>query len=481
MKINRKLVGYMIFLACMAAAALFAPAGAEDYGAWSMMPPLFIFFFILLTKGVIEGFLWASVLAVFIKFKWELLTVWCEKVKEQITNPDNAYLIIVFLLLGVLITALKMSGAATYFARKVATKARSSKAALLLTWAMSWLLSVDDYLCAFVTGAALSPVTDQYRIPREATAYVIRSSAVHTSSIIPIGSWVVFGATLLETNGFAESGGGVAAYMKCMPFLFYCFVSLLFGFLFCIGKMPKIGLMKKAYERVEAGGSTIPPRDGGSEDEAEEIVEPGEGINLVSFIVPIVSMIGLCIYFDFDMQIGLTAAIFITGVLFAVQKVFTPDRLFSILVEGFNSMMEMTFLLVVGFTMSNMVSELGFTEFVVGAVGGILNPSLLPVLIFVLFSATEFLVTFNWTLYIMVAPAIIALAEATGANPYICLAAMFCAGLFGSNCSFASDAGLCNAAATGVDLYNHNISMMPYSIAAFVISAVLYLAAGFVF
>ena len=240
MKINRKLVGYMIFLACMAAVALFAPVGAEDYGAWSMMPPLFIFFFILLTKGVIEGFLWASVLAVFIKFKWELLTVWCEKVKEQITNPDNAYLIIVFLLLGVLITALKMSGAATYFARKVATKARSSKAALLLTWAMSWLLSVDDYLCAFVTGAALSPVTDQYRIPREATAYVIRSSAVHTSSIIPIGSWVVFGATLLETNGFAESGGGVAAYMKCMPFLFYCFVSLLFGFLFCIGKMPKI-------------------------------------------------------------------------------------------------------------------------------------------------------------------------------------------------------------------------------------------------
>lgn len=192
-------------------------------------------------------------------------------------------------------------------------------------------------------------------------------------------------------------------------------------------------------------------------------------------------MIGLCIYFDFDMQIGLTAAIFITGVLFAVQKVFTPDRLFSILVEGFNSMMEMTFLLVVGFTMSNMVSELGFTEFVVGAVGGILNPSLLPVLIFVLFSATEFLVTFNWTLYIMVAPAIIALAEATGANPYICLAAMFCAGLFGSNCSFASDAGLCNAAATGVDLYNHNISMMPYSIAAFVISAVMYLAAGFIF
>ena len=55
-------------------------------------------------------------------------------------------------------------------------------------------------------------------------------------------------------------------------------------------------------------------------------------------------------------------------------------------------MMEMTFLLVIGLTMTNMVSELGFTEFVVGAVGGVLNPALLPVIIFVLFSATEFLV-----------------------------------------------------------------------------------------
>ena len=479
MKINRKLMGYILFVACLVLVALFAPVEAESYGAWSMMPPLFIFGFILLTKGVIEGFLWAGVLSVFIKYRWAVLTTYCAKVSEQITNPDNTYLILVFLLLGVLITALKQSGAATYFARKVANYAKSSKAALLLTWAMSWLLSVDDYLCAFVTGAALSPVTDQYKIPREATAYVIRSSAVHTSSIIPIGSWVIFGATLLETNGFVESGGGVGAYMKCMPFMFYCFVSLLFGFLFCIGKLPKVGLMKKAYERVEAGGPTIPPVEG-KEELDDEVVEPGPGVNLLSFIIPIGSMIGLCIYFDFDMQLGLTAAILVTGILFAVQKIFSPDHLFGMIVEGFNSMMEMTFLLVIGFTMTNMVSELGFTEFVVGAVGGVLNPALLPVIIFVLFSATEFLVTFNWTLYMMVMPSIIALAAATGANPYVCLGAMFCAGLFGSNCSFASDAGLCNAAATGVDLYNHNISMMPYSITAFVISAVMYLIAGFV-
>lgn len=481
-KISRKVWGYIIMLLCFAAVTIFAPVGADSYDAWAMLPPCFIFVFILLTKGVIEGFLWSGVLAVFIKFRWEVFTTYCGRVSETITNPDNVYLIIVFLLLGVLITLLKLSGAATFFARKVATKAKSSKVALLLTWLMSWLLSVDDYLCAFVTGAALSPLNDQYKTPREATAYVIRSSAVHTSSIIPIGSWVIFGATLLETNKFAASGQGVAEYMKVMPFLFYCFVSLIFGFLFCIGKMPKVGLMKKAYERVENGGSTIPAKKAEEEEgDGEEIVEPRKGVNILSFIIPIASMIGLCIYFDFDMQLGLTMAILITGIIFAVQKIFSVDRLFGLIVEGFNSMMEMTFLLVIGFTMTGMVSELGFTEYIVGATSGILNPALLPVIIFLLFSATEFLVTFNWTLYMMVMPSVIALAQATGANVYVCLGAMFCAGLFGSNCSFASDAGMCTAAATGIDLYDHNLSMMPYSIAAFVISAGLYLVAGFVF
>ncbi|MDD3206086.1 MAG: Na+/H+ antiporter NhaC family protein [Lachnospiraceae bacterium] len=483
MKLNRRIWGYIFLVVCLIVVALFAPTGADYYGAWSLLPAAAIFIFILLTKGVIEGFLWVGVLAVFIKYRWEFFTTYCGKLSETIQDGDNVYLILVFLLLGVLITFLKMSGAATYFARKVATKAKSSRAALLLTWVMSWILSVDDYLNAFVTGAAMSPVTDEYKIPREATAYVIRSSAVHTSSIIPIGSWVIFGATLLETNNFAAGGTGVTEYMKCVPFMFYCFVSLLFGFLFCMGWLPKFGMMKKAYQRVEAGGSTLPKKEAvdGAEVDEEEAIEPRKGVNMLSFLIPIVSMVGFCVYFDFDMQLGLTLAIFVTGALFVVQKIFKSQRIFSLIIEGFNGMMEMTFLLVIGFTMTGTVSELGFTEFVVGATQNIVNPALLPFIIFLLFSATEFLVTFNWTLYMMVMPSIIALSQATGANVYLCLAAMFCAGLFGSNSSFASDAGMCNAAATGLDLYDHNMCCMQYSIPAFIIAALLYLISGFIF
>ena len=67
-------------------------------------------------------------------------------------------------------------------------------------------------------GAAITPLADSYGIPREKTAFVIRSSAVASATLWPLGAWVVFVAVLLETSGFAASGEGVIEYMKCGSF-----------------------------------------------------------------------------------------------------------------------------------------------------------------------------------------------------------------------------------------------------------------------
>ncbi len=102
--LNRKTIGYVFMLACFAAAAIFAPESQDYYAAWAMLPAVAIFVFIILTKSVIEGFLWSGVLAVFIKYRWGFYLIYSDRIAGTITDPDNAYLIIVFLLLGVLIT-----------------------------------------------------------------------------------------------------------------------------------------------------------------------------------------------------------------------------------------------------------------------------------------------------------------------------------------------------------------------------------------
>ncbi|MFL0250533.1 Na+/H+ antiporter NhaC family protein [Clostridium neuense] len=482
MKINlktRRILGYALMIIAFIISAIFTPKGAKYYGVWSMLPAISIFLFVILTKSVIEGFLWCGMLAVFIKYKLDFFTAYQDRVIKTITNSDNAYLAIVFLLLGVMIVMLKKSGAATYFAKIVSKRAKNSKVALIITWLLSFVLCVDDYLQAFVIGASMSTVNDEFKIPREHTAYNIRATAVHTSSLIPIGSWVVFGASLLETDKFATKGMGVHAYMNTVPFFFYSFASLAIAFLLAINVMPKLGGIKKAYERVENGGSLKPLIEGEITSNEEDFHKIRKGVNIISFIVPIASMVGCSVYFNFNMQYGIGLAIFITGALFLIQKIFTMNDLMEILYEGFTSMLQMTFLLIIGITMSDMISDLGFTTFIVNITKGIVNPSILPFIIFILFCSTEFLVTFNWTLYMMALPSVIALASATGANPYICIAALFSAGLFGSNASFASDAGLCSAGGTEIDLYSHNLSGLPYHIISFIIASTAYLACGF--
>lgn len=49
-------------------------------------------------------------------------------------------------------------------------------------------------------------------------------------------------------------GSLMKTYMMAIPYCVYPLVALLIVFLFCMGWFPKLGGMKKAYERVAATG-----------------------------------------------------------------------------------------------------------------------------------------------------------------------------------------------------------------------------------
>ena len=68
-----------------------------------------------------------------------------------------------------------------------------------------------------------------------------------------------------------------------------------------------------------------------------------------------------------------------------------------------------------------------------------------------------------------------------GANIPLCVGAIVSAGLFGTNACVVSDLGVVSARACRVTIYDQYRTSQPYVIIAGVISAVLYLIAGFVF
>ncbi len=480
----RTAIGYIFVALCFVVTAFFAPAvGSEYYGFWSALPPISIFAFILLTKHILEGFLWSGLLAVFIEYHETLFTQYIDETFTSVCDPDNFYVVLLFLLIGVVVVILKKSGASTYFARWISSKAKSSKTVLFITYLVGIALCVDDYTSALAGGAALSPVNDEYHIPREMTAYALRASVTTPACLAPIGSWVIWTAALLEQNGVATEGQGVMVYMtKLLPYLFFPFIVYIVGLLVIFGVIPKFGKMKRAYERVAAGGPPAPvvEKTAYEEEEIEKVSEPRKGVNLIHFFLPIAALFLFGYLFDWNMVYGLIAAIFTTFIFYIVTKVFSVYDATNSVFEGFSYMTQLAIMMVFGLTLCRVCGELGFTEYVVGLTQNFVTPQMLPFIIFVVFCATEFLVTFNWTLYLIAMPIVVALASSTGSNIFLCLGALVSSGVFGYCLAFSSDGGMCACGACGIDIYEQNTTQMPYMLISMGLSAIAYLACGFI-
>ena len=107
-------------------------------------------------------------------------------------------------------------------------------------------------------------------------------------------------------------------------------------------------------------------------------------------------------------------------------------------------------------------------------------PQLMPLLIFIILGATEFITGTNWGLYIIALPIVIPLSQAVGANTLLSISAVLSAGVFGSHICFYSDATIISSSACGCDNFEHGLSQMPYGFLGAVIAMIMFTIAGFV-
>lgn len=491
---KKEYLGYAVMFLCYILVALFAPqlAEGENYGIWTLVPPISIFAFILLTKKILEGFFWSSLLTVFIRYRWGILGGFVDDVFENVTTWDNWWVIYLFLLAGAITYLFKISGAGTYFARWIAKKIKNQKVAMFVTSLILWPLSIDDYMSALVTGSVFSPLLDTYGVPREMTAYVIRSGAAPAATLLPIGAWFIYVSAVLEMwkLDIVKNVSGFSYYLtKILPFMFFPIAAILVSWLVIAGVIPKFGKMKRAFQRVADGGPAGPPKkvrydDNGDPIEEEEEVapEPRKKVNLSHFIVPICAIIFFGYIFEWDMAYGITWGLLVTFAYYCFTGVFNTDDAKDVVTEGFSSMSEMCIMMGLGLVLCNGLDALGFVDYVVGAIGGFVTPRTLPLIVFIAFSATELLVSFNYTLYLIAMPIVVSLAESCGACVPLSIAALVSTGVVGYLLAFSSDGGMLTCASCGnIDIYEQNTTQYPYIMIAWAIAAAAYLVAGFIF
>ena len=84
-------------------------------------------------------------------------------------------------------------------------------------------------------------------------------------------------------------------------------------------------------------------------------------------------------------------------------------------------------------------------------------------------------------MYIIALPIVVPLATELGVNMPLAVAAVLSAGVFGSHVCFYSDCTVITSSATGCNNFDHAYTQATFGVLAAVISAILFLIAGFVF
>jgi len=453
----------------------------DNMGIISLVPAIFLIAYIFYTKRILEALTLACLMGFFIGHQGGFFTAFIDGLLDVSMDYDMIWLWVVCGLMGSIIALIEKAGGSFAFGEWISKRAKTRKSTLLWTWALGIGIFIDDYLNSLTVGSCMSPITDRHKVSREMLSYVVDSTAAPICVLIPISTWAVFAAALLEANGFAPRGQGMLYFIRTIPFNFYAWIAALLVPLVIIGVVPLIGPMKKAEQRAQETGVLAPPGSEKIDIKAGEMAEIPSNPKIINFFLPMIFLVASTIYFEVDMMMGVITTVAFMYFLYIPQKIMTADEFSDLTIKGIKNMIYPLMLMVLAFLFAEANEQIGFTSYVIESATPLMTPALLPLVVFIVLTLTEFITGTNWGMYIIALPIVIPLALAVGANPFLAIGAVLSAGVFGSHICFYSDATILTSAACGCDNFQHALSQMYYGFIAAALSAVAFLVAGFIF
>lgn len=484
-RIDSKMVRLWTFWIIFNIILFLIPHSISKESFWILVPMAGLFIYALVTKDVMQSLLMGTFSMYILWYKLGSITAFFNDCKVVFADEENIEMYMSFFLCGGLIIAMKRSGATKAFTEFVTNKFGQSEKMILTTSGIyAGIMSIDDYVSAFTAGAAFSPLIDKIKKPRLALAYVIRTLSICVSAMLPVGAWgyfIIF--QIADAKNIANKAAATDLFMKSVPFMFYAIIACIVALLFAFGLLPKLGHMKKAYEMSDQGKQLGELTDGSEQEENDfdESDPKKQHISIWNLLIPMITIAIALIATGLNCFLAFGITLIVTAVLYILQGIMTISEYVQCVVDGFIDMVDMVIILMIGYTMQEVMYTMGMEGFVQNVCNMIPIISLIPFVLFVFFSFTEFLYSLNYTLYQIALPVMIVVLTRLGANVPLCIGAIISAGLFGANACVVSDLGIVSARASRVTIYDQYESSLPYVFISGAISAIFYLIAGFIF
>lgn len=493
-------------------------SNAEAFGWWTLLPPLVAITLAFITKNVVLS-LFLGVLSGAVLLQTPLygfvggiaqgfLSV-VQYVLSSLADSWNAGVILQCLTIGGLIGLVTKLGGARAVAEALARRATSRRSAQIVTWLMGILVFFDDYANSLVVGSIMRPVTDSLRISRERLSFIIDATAAPVAGIALISTWIGYEIGLIR-DGYLSIGQEINSYgvfVETIPYRFYNILMLTFVF-FTSFFLKEFGPMLKAERRAFREGrvlsDTAIPMAG---DDKALAPKDGVKLNIWNAVIPIgVLIIGAFAGFYYNgwvaimhsgdqelislltnsplsfaaireafgasdasvvlFQAALLASI-VAIVMGVAQRVFTVSEAIDTWIQGMKSLVITGVILLLAWSLSGVIKELGTATFLVSVLSDSLPAFLLPTIIFVLGSIVSFATGTSYGTMGILMPLCIPLAAALSPDPgYIVMnvSAVLTGAIFGDHCSPISDTTILSSMGAASDHLDHVKTQLPYAI-----------------
>ena len=452
-----------------------------DYGIITLLPIVVVIAVALKTKRTLEPLIIGTILTYIIVDGSSFAQGWMDAFFRVATNRDHQWVFMVCALFGSLITLLGASHGALGFSRWLEKLCRGPKTTLIVTWVMGILIFVDDYLNCLAVGAAVRPLSDEYKISREMLSYIINSTGVVVCAIVPISTWGAFMGGLMGSSGLDGGLSVFSAYTHAIPYMFYCIIAVVTVPLVAFGILPMFKPMKAAETRAVETGEVLSPESRamlveGLEDEKKLESKKCRAFN---FIVPILSVAVFTIWLD-DMVMALFISIVICFALYLPQRLMNVKGFVDTVVKGLTDMFSVMVLIILTYMLIDVNDMLGLNDLVVDLCRTSVNPKLIPFIIFVGIGLLSFASGSFWGLAGIAFPIVGPVCESLGLNPFLLSGALISAIAFGGHICMYSDTVILTSASTQASNTDYFKTSFPIIMAyPFAIGAILYLIAGF--
>ena len=430
---------------------------------------------------------------------------------DQLEDLSNIQIITFVVLMLAMVGNLTRNGGIRGVMDRLRNLAKGTRSTQTSTVGMGFAIFFDDYANTVLVGSTMRPLTDRLRISREKLAYLVDSTAAPVAGLSIFSTWIAF-----EVSTFAPqlpvagllSTDGYQVFLQTLPYRFYCILTLVMVILVAASGRD-FGPMRRAEARARTTGQLVRPGGQALVGTRATSLDMAEGVQPRAWraVLPLLAFIGVTLFEiarrggAFAMALselftlgGVTAVLydgsgnaplmigsmagFGLAALASLQAGLSPLEVARAAWTTLSSMGIALGILYLAWMVGAVCEDLGTASFLSVAIGGALDPVLLPAVLVLLAAFVAFSTGSSWGTMSILLPLVVGLSFELGEQlpigptmlMVLSIGAVLEGAIFGDHCSPISDTTVLSSISSASDHIDHVRTQAPYALVVMSIS-----------